>query len=200
MIFIHLCMKPLNILIPVGLLLAFGLCPLFAQKADSLICPNPDIRDAYHSTHKRYHYYRVAHVLASRPGLSKEKAFEYLCKNAQFAAPFSEEIKGELLPCSVANVKIGPTKKNPILTCVDSANLRLINYSLPGHFLHPGKVVRRIVEENGEVIMVTESWGYGKMPRINERRAEKAWQKIDATLGDSLVQWHLGGEKVLDRD
>jgi len=176
------------------ILLALLVClPFFlpGQSRDSLLCGHPDIKDSFDSLHKRYHHYRVSHVLLDKEEareLSDGRALELMCSNIHFTAPFPKKKKGELIPCQEINVKIGFTRKNPIISCVDTAGLRLINYSLPGHLLHPGKVVRSISRQEGRLMVITESWGEGRLPKANEKRAEKTWGAVDERLRKALKE------------
>ncbi|MCI4670596.1 MAG: hypothetical protein MRZ79_20850 [Bacteroidia bacterium] len=155
------------------------------QIGDSLLCPNPDIRNTFDSLHNKYHYYRVEHLIIDKgqyPNASKSKVFSIMCGQIHFAAPFPKKVNGAVQACEPINVKIGFTRKNPILSSIDSTGLRLINYSLPGHLLHPGKVLRSVVEKENKIYVITESWGEGRFPKMNVKKSEKTWRTIDKQL------------------
>jgi hypothetical protein len=48
---------------------------------------------------------------------------------------------------------------DPVYIYPDDKNLTITNYTAPGHFLHPGKVERRVIEECGKVKIVTKGTG-----------------------------------------
>jgi hypothetical protein len=52
-----------------------------------------------------------------------------------------------------------PGVANPIMMQVDHANYSVTNYTLPGHSLHPGKVIRTVVEECDKIKIVTIGYG-----------------------------------------
>lgn len=161
-----------------------------AQNA-GLPCPGFEIQTEYDSTHRRYHYYQVETPLCALDearGLTPQAVFALLCSDLTLVAPLSPAYRGPVRPCERLEVKIAFTRRNPIVTAVDRAALRLVNYSLPGHFLHPGMVERQVVVREGQVWMVTRSWGEGRLPRANERKAEDTWGGIDAQLKTRLLE------------
>ncbi|MCK7613598.1 hypothetical protein [Roseibium sediminicola] len=55
----------------------------------------------------------------------------------------------------------------------------LINVTLPSHKLHPGIVVRQVVETSGIYSIVTEGVGNGPLGHWNERLAKRTWSSDD---------------------
>jgi hypothetical protein len=60
----------------------------------------------------------------------------------------------------LGNNNSGPLISNPIKMLVDNASFSVTNYTLPGHFLYPGKVIRTVVEDCGKISIVTIGVGY----------------------------------------
>lgn len=59
---------------------------------------------------------------------------------------------------------------NPVIMLVDPQNYTISNYTLPGHILSPGKVIRTVVEDCDEIKIVTVGYGDSWMkylPPIN---------------------------------
>lgn len=55
----------------------------------------------------------------------------------------------------------------------------IVNVTLPGHRLHPGIVVRQVVEKDGLFSIVTEGVGTGPMKKLNEKLADFIWSSDD---------------------
>jgi len=55
----------------------------------------------------------------------------------------------------------------------------LVNVTLPSHKLHPGIVVRQVVEKEGIYSIVTEGVGNGPLGFWNERLAKRTWSSDD---------------------
>ncbi len=155
-----------------------------AQDSLAMSCGTKDIQVQYDSEHKRYHIYRVVHDvgLIDEIGMSPKELFQLMLSDKQLLAPCKSEDAGPVVDCDTVYVKIGPMSRNPVLVSVDTAQMMVTNYSLPGHFLHPGKVIRSIVEEDGRLMILTTSEGEGRMPTIDEQLAESVWRRVDRQL------------------
>lgn len=57
---------------------------------------------------------------------------------------------------------------DPVKVFPDDKNLTITNYTREGHFLHPGKVERRVVEECGQVKVVTTGTGLNYCVEIDK--------------------------------
>lgn len=160
------------------------------QSADSLRCGHPDIRDSFDAQHPDYHYYQVRTRLGALDslGVTPAEVFDLMKADRHCVAPCRKRDTGAVESCGVVEVRIGPTRSNPILVCLDEPGHRIMNYSLPGHFLHPGKVERAVVVEAGVLYVETQSWGYGRWSGINERLAERVWSPVDARLLENILQ------------
>jgi hypothetical protein len=55
--------------------------------------------------------------------------------------------------------RLESTDYDPVTIFPDDKNLTITNYTLEGHLLHPGKVVRKVIEECGQVKVVTIGTG-----------------------------------------
>lgn len=56
---------------------------------------------------------------------------------------------------TVCGNKLLSTQYDPVWIYPDDKNLSITNYTAPGHFLSPGKIERRVIEECGKVKIVT---------------------------------------------
>ncbi len=163
---------------------------LLAQSPDSIRCGRSDIRDSFQPDNKRYHNYEVRHLLGdlnTHPQWNARFVFNQLIADKHCAAPADPKMTGPVVPCEPTEVIVAITRHNPVITSVDTAAFRIVNYALPGHFLYPGKVERRIVVEADSVWIVTTSVGYGRLPKIDERKSEKVWGKVDDYLRERLM-------------
>lgn len=61
----------------------------------------------------------------------------------------------------------------------------LVNVTLPSHKLHPGIVVRQVVEKDGLYSIVTEGVGNGPLKDWNEALADWTWSSDDAQFSAS---------------
>ena len=166
----------------VGILISWGSCLTVSFGQVSPPCGQDQTKEIYDSTSNNYHHYLVSFRLGSVEELSdwsREEIFELWRKDIQLVHPALRKYKGPLVPCKLIHVKIGPIRKNPIVTEVMLEQATLVNYSLPGHFLHPGMVERRLELRDGAYWIVTESWGEGRWPRTNERQSEKVWAPLN---------------------
>lgn len=173
-------------------ILLFSPALAFAQAADSARCGEAAVRDSFSASHPRYHAYVVRHFLAR--GITPQQAFGVLLSDNHLTAPVVSADRGPVRACTPLRVKIAFTRSNPILTSVDTAGYRLVNYSLPGHFLHPGKVERRLESRNDSLWIVTMSIGHGRLPKVDERKAESVWKKVDDRLRTALLAAFPGRE------
>lgn len=166
-----------------GLLTALliQLLGLLSAQEMTIPCPEFEVQTEYDSIHRRYHFYEVKTKIGNVDslGLTAREVFALICSDLNCVAPMSKGMEGPLILCEEVFVKVGPSLRNPVVTAVDTLNLRLTNYSLPGHFLHRGKVERQVVQEDGVIWIITQNEGHGRMPRTNERKAESTWKKVD---------------------
>lgn len=74
-------------------------------------------------------------------------------QNIQYSG---KKIRRSLLNSTQTNSR----KSNPIRMLVDNDSFSVTNYTLPGHFLYPGKVIRSVVEDCGKIKIITLGVGY----------------------------------------
>ncbi len=61
-----------------------------------------------------------------------------------------------------------------------------MNTTEPGHRLHPGNVFRSIVREGNDLYVVTEGYGTGIYPKLNERFGPWGWKEPDSEMRAEL--------------
>ena len=99
--------------------------------------------------------------------------------------------RGSTLPVYkfVKTASIGTA--NPVAQYIDASYYTVTNYTKPGHILHPGKVVRKVVEDCDKIKIVTvgfgESWAGDNplgsaMGWFNERSGKVLFNNIDQRL------------------
>jgi hypothetical protein len=75
----------------------------------------------------------------------------------------------------------------PVVSYVDSSDFSITNVTLPGHRFYPGKVIRSVITENGEIDIQTTGTGTGPHPWLNEHAADLYWGSIDALIRDFFI-------------
>jgi hypothetical protein len=65
--------------------------------------------------------------------------------------------------------------------------MAVTNYTKPGHFLHPGKVVRTIIEDDTAVYVDTWGEGTGIFPTVNGVLAPGVWYEADRRLLTAVI-------------
>lgn len=100
---------------------------------------------------------------------------------------------------SFENIQQGAAVKNheitdipflgPAKTLVFHDQRMIVNITIPGHELYPGVVVRFIEERNGQIYVVTEAYGTGKVGGLNTAAAEAAWGATDHDIQALLVKY-----------
>jgi hypothetical protein len=110
-------------------------------------------------------------------GITPKQAFEVLSRHAtpfQGGAPSVD----------------GGTVEIPILgkvrQIVDPDRLTIVNTTEPHHILYPGNVHRSIVQEGDDLYVVTQGYGTGIFPRLNEKLAPKGWTATDIDIRNEL--------------
>lgn len=99
------------------------------------------------------------------------------------------------MPISHILKRLGNTKgvANPIMMTIDPVNYSVTNYTLLGHILHPGKVVRTVVEECNKIKIVTVGYGgnwVGQLPnpfpadKLNYAIFERVKAEAEAFMSD----------------
>ncbi len=71
---------------------------------------------------------------------------------------------------SLCGNRLESAKYDPVKVFPDDKNLTITNYTNEGHFLHPGKVERRVVEECGQVKVITTGSGLNYCAELSVNR------------------------------
>jgi hypothetical protein len=125
---------------------------------------------------------------------SKASAFRLMLSDSRFIAP--TEDSNPVTNCKVTSVDItryGMNRVglaitgNPIRSVVDVTSMAVTNYTKPGHFLHPGKVVRTIIEDDTAVYVDTWGEGTGIFPTVNGVLAPGVWYEADRRLLTAVI-------------
>lgn len=89
----------------------------------------------------------------------------------------------------LASYMVQKISDEPILTVMDEKNYSVVNFTLPGHFLHSGKVTRTVVQKGDYIKIVTHGIGN------NENRI-KSWLNGLNWLADCV--WNTVDERLRD--
>lgn len=154
------------------------------------VCSDRDIQSTFSPSDITYHRYPAVGGILTRicdkadPRCSRQSVFSAMLSNAKFVAPTDDTAL--VFDCKITFVNILFLPNNPIRTVVDP-DYSLTNYTLPGHFLHPGKVVRTVVEDETSVSVETWGEGSGWLGKPNEVIAPWIWSEVvDAGLKDAV--------------
>ncbi len=159
----------------------------FSFQSFSQICGYPDIVDVFSSNHPDYHTYTINSSTicnVSEAGCTREMVFQMLLSNISHAAPSSENTP--IQKCGTYFIGILGT----ITIKIDEEQLMLTNYTRQNlfkegiyHFLHPGKVQRKIIKDTtGNIFIQTIGEGTGNLGTFNESMSESVWCKVDSKL------------------
>ena len=146
------------------------------------LCCEAEVQQAFDTTHKRYHHYRVVQKIVHEEEAQLgriDAVFAHFISDIQHIVPVPQRIYGPANSCDTVSVIVGLKRNNPVLIQIDTIHHSVINYALPGHILYPGVVIRRIEESDHQLFVITESWGEGRLPRLNERLSTRVWQKVN---------------------
>ncbi|RMG71273.1 MAG: hypothetical protein D6722_07180 [Bacteroidetes bacterium] len=166
------------------LLLALPAFSLSAQSATP--CGLSEVSPVFDRTHARFHRYAVLTPLGPGDSTHARALFAHMMAEKQLVAPVLKPYRGPVAPCDTVEVRIGPTRHNPILMVVDTAHRAFINQALPGHILYPGWVRREVILQEGVLHIRTTSEGSGRLPRLDERMGPRYWRKLDVRIKRTL--------------
>ncbi|WP_298243729.1 hypothetical protein [uncultured Bradyrhizobium sp.] len=123
-----------------------------------------------------HHYQTEQWVGNTKQGNTPLSAFEALKRHA---IPFQgDQTSAEGAVMDVPG--LGPIRQH-----VDDDRLTIVNTTKPGHVLHPGNVFRSIVQRGDDLYVVTEGYGTGILPGLNER-ARLIWSEPDHRIRHEL--------------
>jgi hypothetical protein len=119
-----------------------------------------------------HHYSAKTWIGSVAGGVTPEQAFESLSRHA---TPFQSAT-------SVDGGIVDIPGLGPVRQYVDPDRLTIVNTTEPGHRLHPGNVFRSILREGNDLYVVTEGYGTGIYPDLNERFAPWGWKEPDVEM------------------
>ena len=154
-------MKPYLLLCLITLM-----CTYDAISQSQLRSNEQQIVETYNPTHLNYHHYQYISKLCivdKQKGRTIETVFKLFTSNVQFAAPAYKPEPVEnygvyFLMLSLPGINLPGL--HPIKIKVSPANHIVINYTLPGHALHPGMVERKIIQVDDTLFLLTTGTGY----------------------------------------
>jgi hypothetical protein len=123
-----------------------------------------------------HHYRTESWVGSGGQGNTPRATFEALKRHA---IPFQGD------QTSVDGAVINVPGFGPIRQHVDDDRLSIVNSTMPGHVLHPGNVFRSVVQKGDDLYIVTEGYGTGILPELNER-GEFIWSVPDHQIRHTL--------------
>ena len=118
----------------------------------------------------------------SLPGCTRKAVFETMLSQVKFIAPTTET--DSVKNCKITNLDIPNilAGDDPILTTIDNDEFSIRNYTRYDHALHPGVVIRTVIEKNGFIFVNTFGEGYGPFPDFNKLFSLNLWKNVDAGL------------------
>jgi hypothetical protein len=125
----------------------------------------------------------------SVPGCTRKSVFETMLSQTRFIAPTKKTTPVQ--NCKISNLDIPniPAGDDPILTTIDPEGFSIRNYTRFDHALHPGVVIRTVIEKNGSIFVTTYGEGYGPFPYLNSLFAPGLWKKdVDAGLVEVMKE------------
>lgn len=183
---------------------------LYGQTGENLICEQyPSLSDDFSPLKPNYHAYSVQTEICSIEefvNVTKEKIFEILLKRNDFVAPSFD--KEPVHSCTQINANVGALphlpnvfNDDPIVTVVDNSRFSVTNYTLPGHRLYNGKVVREIIQQGGRIYIRTRGTGNNENEfyadaNNNKYVMSKLWSHVDKPFVEE-VRKRLQEEKKL---
>lgn len=147
-------------------------------------CMDERIVDIYESKNPNYHFYSNANLICTKTqiGCTRQTVFNMMISELRFIAPSMSS--APVANCQ-ENLLMGIkylSSGDPIRTTVNNPFLSITNYTLPGHTFHPGKVVRRVQEINGAIVVRTSGFGIGDYKKFNENLGPEIWGVTDLLL------------------
>lgn len=129
-----------------------------------------------------YHQYQVENpiCLRSTPGCTVDAVFRLMASSMAFAAPTDNT--DPVSNCKLTTVDIPVLGQGTIRTAVNEQAHWIVNFTRRDHPLHPGRVVRVVVERPQSIDVVTLGDGNGFLPGFNELAASSLWGGVDAKL------------------
>jgi hypothetical protein len=146
--------------------------------ATQSVCNDPRIQSTFdpaaRTTYlhlKTYHHFKRRDCetpLVSSDKCSDADVYKVMLSNSRFVAPVSIFKHSAAVTDCLKSSLMGLTSYNPIKTVRDDSRKQVVNYTLPGHIFHPGKITRTIFERDRVIYAGTEGEGNGDLGLINK--------------------------------
>lgn len=169
-------------------------CKKYFEHPEPTPCGDPELRGTdlnlgpkpkYHDSTKicsiSEEPQRIGPLLVGADACSVEHVFGVMVRTPSTIAPADDHQLVE--DCGVLELT-SVTSPNKIRVKIDEENHSITNMTMRGHVFYPGRVVRQVVEENGEVKVVTTGTGTvtGATAVANDWLAKPIWFHADMNL------------------
>jgi len=163
-----------------------------------VVCNQPSVQDYFDPANEDYHLYpeegdeiytEICNTMTD-DNCTRRNVFSKMLEQSNFIAPTSD--RTAVTSCKVTWVDGFLPGDNPVVSTVNSGRTEVTNYTLANipnrtipfinssHFLHPGKVVRTVVERDGRIGIITIGEGTGFNPlNANNWLAGSVWKGVD---------------------
>ena len=178
---------------------------LFSSSPES----DPEFKDDWHN-------YSVETEICSitNPSCSRSAVYRWMLSQKRFVVPFivGDEQYENIEHCSRSELRpqravlpywYQPTIRtlvdilrdpDPVVTIVDANAFSATNYTVEGHALHPGRIMRSVIERNGTVLVRTVGMGTGPHREINKVSGQIIFSNVDQDLKDYVE------EQIVEQD
>jgi len=131
-----------------------------------------------------HHYSERSWIGSTSQGNTPQQAFDSLSRHA---TPFQGGVQ------SVDGGVIDIPMLGRVRQIVDPDRLTIVNTTEPGHQLYPGNVFRSIVQEGDDLYVLTQGYGTGVLPALNEFAAPRVWRLANLGIRRELNPYPLLG-------
>jgi hypothetical protein len=158
---------------------------------------NIQFGNTYNKNSSNYHCYYVENTICDTTkckNCTEEYVYKLMLESVQYAAP--TDFKTSVSNCAITDVNIPCLEYNPIVTTVHPNMKAIINYTVSyqemkygrggfvypfthSHFLHPGKVQRKVFTDGVKIKVATMGEGSGWLPENNLIYAKRTWGAVD---------------------
>lgn len=169
-------------------------------------CPDPDIQvrfypiandsergrylvgsgyERYPSIQAGHHEYKRTGKICkiARKGCDLDLVFSMMTSRIKYLAPVQDQKDYNPVVSCKENILEG---NNPVRTYIDAKNLTIVNFTLPKHTFHPGKITRRVISSDGWIVVETEGEGVGNWAIFNIVFGEAIFAGIDDKLSMAI--------------
>jgi RHS repeat-associated protein len=135
----------------------------------------------YNPNHPHYHRFYQKTYIMSGDQTQANRVYEVLKK---YPAPMRPRNGTEV---QSGEVSILSPIVNPVQHFLFTDQLALVNVTLPGHNFHPGKTVRKVIQEGGNIFIETTGDGEGLYPLVNVIIGPSLFRNLDIMEIKTLV-------------